>query len=222
MTTYLLQPDAANAFCGCPCAGVTLECETVSASKTKCCAENPGFAGFSCPPFSSACYRTRTVTLTRTCSGGGSGGTWTRTVSVDAATCAVTDTSSTPSFTCFGTTVCSVSESDEYTTAQLVANTIAALPAWSGSFAAGSCTALRDISPDEATCTLRRMRYRFSFASAGHITITWDELFTPESGAPVRTTKSWSGAGVAASATFQIDADSEGVYSIDNVRAVRL
>jgi hypothetical protein len=53
--------------------------------------------------------------------------------------------------------------SDEYTTAQLIADTEAALPSYSGSFSSGStpCSSYCNLSTDESTYTIRRRKFKF-------------------------------------------------------------
>ncbi len=89
--------------------------------------------------------------------------------------------------------------SDEYTTTDLLANTLAALPAFdddlndtAGSFA--------NLTTDELTYSIRESRYRFRFKipKVGRGTcykITWVERFTPTSGDPVDTERCaiWDG-----------------------------
>lgn len=78
--------------------------------------------------------------------------------------------------------------SNEYTTAMLIANTFADLPAFSGVFGFSFCLASRDLSDDESNFGIGAFMYKFSFLDFPHVafTIEWDEIFTPEDGsAPV-------------------------------------
>jgi len=87
----------------------------------------------------------------------------------------------------------------EYTTAQLLTNTLAALPAFDDDWndTAGSYF---DLDADELTNSIRESRYRFTFAvpkvgSGTCYKITWTEVFTPEVGDPVETERCaiWNG-----------------------------
>jgi hypothetical protein len=51
--------------------------------------------------------------------------------------------------------------SDEYTTLQLRNDTYSAIPAFSGSFAAGAITAVTNLSADEMSCSKRSFEYKF-------------------------------------------------------------
>lgn len=99
-----------------------------------------------------------------------------------------------------GSTV-TVTLSDEYTTTLLLADVDAALPAFSGSFAACSSTALYDLSSDELTATKRAMEYKFTLPSlypGQCYRIEWIERFTPEGGgSAVDTPKTYDWDGVA-------------------------
>ena len=50
--------------------------------------------------------------------------------------------------------------SDEYTTAQLIADVVADLPSYPGTYA-GTCSSLRDLSSNELTYSIRRFKYKF-------------------------------------------------------------
>ena len=83
---------------------------------------------------------------------------------------------------------------DEYTTAQLIADALAAIPAFSGSYSAGAQTALNDLTSDEVTASLRSMQYKFTLPTLTGYTayrIDWAEVFTPTVGAPTSTAKSY-------------------------------
>lgn len=73
--------------------------------------------------------------------------------------------------------------SNEYTTTLLISNVLAALPSYPGTFA-GTCSALRDLSSDELTYTIRRFKYKFILPTlTGYdcYKITWLEGSTPMS-----------------------------------------
>jgi hypothetical protein len=74
--------------------------------------------------------------------------------------------------------------SNEYTTDMLKANTTNALPPYPGTFT-GTCSAYRNLSPDEASYTIQRFRYKFTFPAAEQaFVVHWVERFTPEGGGP--------------------------------------
>jgi hypothetical protein len=87
--------------------------------------------------------------------------------------------------------------SDEYTTAQLITNTTAALPAWDDDWndTAGS---YRNLTTNELTLSIRESKYRFRFkvpkvGSGSCYKLDWVERFTPSpSGDPVDTVKTWT------------------------------
>jgi|DEB19_MinimDraft_3_1074340.scaffolds.fasta_scaffold20031_2 hypothetical protein len=67
--------------------------------------------------------------------------------------------------------------SDEYTTANLISDTEAALPSYPGTWA-GTCSSYRDISNDEITYTIRRFKYRFKLPTLTGYTVynfSWSE-----------------------------------------------
>lgn len=72
-------------------------------------------------------------------------------------------------------------ESEEETTAQLIARTVAALPEEPDG---EGCVASRDLSEDETSFTIEKFRYRFGFTppASGHWHLAWVERFTPEGG----------------------------------------
>ena len=73
--------------------------------------------------------------------------------------------------------------SNEYTTADLISDTVAALPAYPNTFA-GTCSSYRDLSSDEQTYTIRRFKYRFALPNlTGYTTynFTWMEGGTARS-----------------------------------------
>jgi len=73
---------------------------------------------------------------------------------------------------------------DEYTTAMLISNTIAALPAYDGVYD-DACGASRELSSDETSYSITRFRYKFTFPAATQpFTIHWVERFTPDGGGP--------------------------------------
>jgi hypothetical protein len=66
--------------------------------------------------------------------------------------------------------------STEYTTAELIADTVAALPAYSGAFNPGPCNSERNLLPDEHQYLVTRLQYVFAFDPApSDCTITWRE-----------------------------------------------
>jgi hypothetical protein len=87
--------------------------------------------------------------------------------------------------------VCPPSYSNEYTTEMLISNTIAALPPYPGTFTE-VCSAYRNLPPEETSYTVRRFRYKFTFAAAAQpFVIHWVERFTPEgNGSPSDTSQS--------------------------------
>lgn len=90
--------------------------------------------------------------------------------------------------------------SDEYTTAQLLANTIAALPSWDNDWNDTSGSYF-NLTSNELTNSIREGKYRFRFklpkVGAGKCyRIEWVERFTPETGDPVDTDKDWQWDGV--------------------------
>ncbi len=83
--------------------------------------------------------------------------------------------------------------SDEYTTPMLASNTVAALPAYPGTFT-GNCSAYRNLSSDESSYSIQRFRYKFTFPAAEQpFIIHWVERFTPDGGgSPADTSRSES------------------------------
>ena len=66
---------------------------------------------------------------------------------------------------------------DEYTTAHLIADAVAALPAYPNTWT-GTCSSYRDLSTDEQTYTLRRFKYRLALPNlSGYTTynLSWLE-----------------------------------------------
>lgn len=91
-------------------------------------------------------------------------------------------------------------KSDEYTTFQLITNTEAALPDWDDDWddTPGS---YRNLTTNELTLSIREAKYRFRFkiskvGSGRCYRIEWVERFTPETGDPVDTEKSFQWDGV--------------------------
>jgi len=71
----------------------------------------------------------------------------------------------------------------EYATSDLIANTVAALPAYPGTWD-GTCSAYRDLSTDEMTYTVRRFKYKFTLPTMTGCTsyaISWLEGATAKS-----------------------------------------
>jgi 3D (Asp-Asp-Asp) domain-containing protein len=78
----------------------------------------------------------------------------------------------------------SITLSNEYTTAMLKSNTVAALPPYPGTFS-GTCSAYRNLSSDKTSYAIRRLKYKFTFPAAVQpFTIHWVERFTPDDGGP--------------------------------------
>ena len=90
--------------------------------------------------------------------------------------------------------------SSEYTTATLITNTVAALPAY-GTFSSGSPTASRNLATNELSYAIADSVYRFRFkapkvGSGTKYIIKWVERFSPEGGGAVTDTVktfTWSG-----------------------------
>lgn len=90
--------------------------------------------------------------------------------------------------------------SNEFTTADLIADTEAGLPGYSdefdcdGTFLSGqgcTCSAFRDLEANETSYTIRRFKHKFSLAGGvTGLAIYWDEIFTPTSGSPTDTARS--------------------------------
>ena len=87
----------------------------------------------------------------------------------------------------------------EYTTAQLKSDTLAALPAYPGTWS-GTCSSLQDLSTDELTDTIRRVKFRFTFPNlTGYQCWGFDYAFRfhPDGGGPVvpilESTYNWNG-----------------------------
>ena len=80
--------------------------------------------------------------------------------------------------------------SDEYMTAMLISNTIAAVPPYPGTFT-GACSAYRNLSSDETSYTVQRFKYKFTFPTATEpFVIHWVERFTPAgNGSPSDTSR---------------------------------
>lgn len=80
--------------------------------------------------------------------------------------------------------------SSEYTTATLIANTEAALPAYDDDFD-DACSASRDQSEDETSYTIQRFKPKFTIATAraDDLVICYNEHFVPDVGDPVDTPK---------------------------------
>jgi hypothetical protein len=90
--------------------------------------------------------------------------------------------------------------SNEFTTALLVSDTLAAIPAFSGSYSAGAATALYDLTTDQLTASLRSLQYKFTLPTlTGYVSyrIEWQEVFTPAVGGPTSVAKSYTWDGVA-------------------------
>lgn len=132
----------------------------------------------------------------------------------------LTSTVSTLTPTCSGCTG-SVTQTlqNEYTTAELWSDTEAAIPAFSGSFANGYCTsALRDLSTDEITATLRAMEYKFTLPTLTDYScyrISWRETFYPAGGGASSYTSKvyyWDGSATE-TGTYTIDPPASAGYT---------
>jgi hypothetical protein len=88
----------------------------------------------------------------------------------------------------------------EYTTAEMIADAVAALPSYPGTWD-GDCAAIRDLASDELSYSLQRFKYKFQLPDmTGNTTaqITWTERFTPDGGgSPTDTPKVYDWDGVA-------------------------
>lgn len=115
--------------------------------------------------------------------------------------------------------------SSEYTTAQLLTDVDAALPAFSGSYSSGvTCTAFYDLSSNELTATKRALQYKFAILGGlgGCYKITWVERFTPEGGgSPTDTARSylWDGVATETGVYTITPPSSQGTTAIANVVA---
>ena len=72
---------------------------------------------------------------------------------------------------------------NEYTTATLISNTVAALPSYPNTFA-GTCSSYRNLTSDELTYSIRRFKYKFVLPTMTGIAtyvINWNEGSTPMS-----------------------------------------
>ena len=120
-----------------------------------------------------------------------------------------------------GTTVLS----DEYTTQELIQNTIAALPPYPGTFA-GTCSGYGNLSSDETSYTIRRFKYKFTFPTATQsFTINWLERFTPDGGGSPTDTVKWERISIGATESSvhePPDPSSNGTVTIEDVVAVQI
>lgn len=72
---------------------------------------------------------------------------------------------------------------NEYTTATLISNTVAALPSYPNTFT-GTCSSYRNLSSDELTYSIRRFKYKFilpTLTGCSAYAISWMEGSTPKS-----------------------------------------
>jgi len=180
----------------------TLQCDSVEASDNK--DGNAEFAGYeSTPPkyyresigagsitqkiweFNPGCTGTVTETIVTNFSG-----TYAGTLPAPCAdvACVPSATATVKTYTgdgaCYGTFpnhqhtgTGTLTLSDEFTTAQLIAQVAAALGGYPGTWA-GDCTAYRNLTADEFTYTIRKFRYRFALPTLTGFTtykITWTE-----------------------------------------------
>lgn len=73
----------------------------------------------------------------------------------------------------------------EYTTAMLIANTVAAMPMYDGVYI-DPCFALRDLSDDESTYTIQSFKPKFTIPDSRetNLNICYNEHFVPDDGGP--------------------------------------
>ena len=85
------------------------------------------------------------------------------------------------------TTVATVSS--EYTTAQLITEVVAALPAFSGGFISGSPSSFKDLGSTELSYSIREAEYQWTHMPTGscYLKIWRREKFTPEVGSVIYT-----------------------------------
>lgn len=186
----------------CTCPSVTVERKTRSASKTKC---GINFNSSSCNTvwIEISQYIQTSPCGSLTCSSNYPftpvSGVSAASISWDPVTCVRTLTG-TLSFTEPPTVYGCASGVTEYTTATLISNTVAALPAY-GAFSATSPTASRNLATNELSYAIADSVYRFRFkvpkvGSGTTYTIKWVERFSPEGGGAVTDTVktyTWSG-----------------------------
>jgi hypothetical protein len=84
------------------------------------------------------------------------------------------------------------------TTAELIQRTVDSLPAWPESWNGGS--AFRNLSPDESSYSIRRMKWRMKHQPSGtcYLKVWLQKKFVPESGSTVITPLTpyeWTGTG---------------------------
>jgi len=113
------------------------------------------------------------------------------------------------------------SYSNEYTTNQLIFNTIAALPAYDDVYD-DSCSASRNLSSDELSYSIQRFKYKFTFSSAVEaFTIYWTERFSPSGGGSFTDTDKSESQAIndTESNVFEVDEpNSNGSITIVNIR----
>lgn len=96
----------------------------------------------------------------------------------------------------------------EYTTDQLKANTLAALPAPKSNFTKGLDTAYVLLPDTELSYSVTKLRYKFQInKSTDPTTLVWDILFSPDdtSSLPIHTVQLWTGSGVTETPVNTID-----------------
>jgi hypothetical protein len=76
----------------------------------------------------------------------------------------------------------SITLSDEYTTQDLISDTISNLPDYNGKWDSAfmSALAVRSLSKDEATFTVSKVKYRITANPSAPFTLKWCEVFIPE------------------------------------------
>jgi hypothetical protein len=103
--------------------------------------------------------------------------------------------------TCNPTYTVSGSFTNEYATAELQSNTVTSLPDWGdlSTFSPGSGGELAsaELNSDGSSYSIMESKYQWAHPvpPLGYYKLTWDEVFTPDSGGPVSTPKSyvWDG-----------------------------
>ena len=104
--------------------------------------------------------------------------------------------------------------SSEYTTAALIADTVAALPAYPGTWD-GDCGAIRETATDETSYAIQRFKYKFTLPSMTGITgyaINWNEGVTAKS-------YTWDGVATETGVYTVTEPGSDGTISITSIVA---
>jgi len=102
----------------------------------------------------------------------------------------------------------------------LISNTVAALPAYPGTFT-GDCSAYRNLASDETSFSIQRFKYKFTFPTATQpFVIHWVERFTPAGNGSPRDTSRCEPipTGVTESGIHEVrEPDSNGAITIQDV-----